>query len=273
MKKITFWTLVLALFTPALINSSLMAAETTPPTGKSITNSIGMKFMLIPAGSFMMGSLPDEFERDQGEETAHKVTIKKPFYMQTTEVTQGQWKRLMQDNPSGFESCGDDCPVEKVTWHDAQEFIRWLNALEGTGKYRLPTEAEWEYACRAGTTTPFYSGYCISADQANYNGNHLFRGCPEGKNRQSTVRVGRFPPNGWGLYDMHGNVLEWCQDRYGTYPARHLTDPKGPSTGGFRVLRGGSWLSRPSRVRSACRMGQYPSARQDHIGFRVARDF
>jgi formylglycine-generating enzyme required for sulfatase activity len=273
MKKITFWTLVLSLFTPSLINSSLMAAETTPHTGKSITNSLGMKFMLIPAGSFMMGSLPDEPERLQGEEANHKVTIKKPFYMQTTEVTQAHWKRVMQDNPSAFKDCGDNCPVQKVTWHDAQAFIRWLNTLEGTDKYRLPTEAEWEYACRAGTTTPFYTGHCISADQANYNGNYPFRGCPAGKRRKSIVRVEKFPPNGWGLYDMHGNVSEWCQDWYGEYSVDHVTDPEGPSSGTYRVFRGGSWLSRAGYSRSACRMGHYPSTREDHIGFRVGRDF
>ena len=273
MKKLILWTLVFTSFALLLINASLIATETTPPTGKSITNSLDMKFMLIPAGSFMMGSPPDEYERDYREEKPHKVMISKPFYLQTTEVTQGQWRRVMQYNPSAFKDCGENCPVQRVTWHDAQEFIGRLNMLEGTDKYRLPTEAEWEFACRAGTTTPFFTGLCISTDQANYNGNDPFRGCPKGKNRKSTVRVAKFPPNGWGLYDMHGNVWEWCQDWYGEYSAYNVTDPKGPSSGTYRVLRGGSWLSRAGYSRSACRMGHYPSTREDHIGFRVARDF
>jgi formylglycine-generating enzyme required for sulfatase activity len=273
MKKLTLWTLVFSSFVLFLINASLTATETTPPTEKSITNSLDMKFMLIPAGSFMMGSMPDEPERDYGEEKPHKVTITKPFYLQATEVTQGQWQRLMQDNPSAFQYCGEKCPVEKVTWHDAEEFIRRLNMLEGTDKYRLPTEAEWEFACRAGTTTPFSTGLCISTDQANYNGNDPFRGCPKGKNRKGIVRVAKFPPNGWGLYDMHGNVWEWCEDWYGGYSADNVTNPKGPSSGTYRVLRGGSFLNRCEWLRSACRRWHYPGTRAEHIGFRVAKDF
>jgi len=272
MKKITFWMLFFSFSTLLAINHSLMAAETTPSTGKSFTNSLGMKFILIPAGSFTMGSQPDEPERDQ-EELPHKVTIKKPFYMQTTEVTQAQYERVMQRNPSAFKYCGEECPVQNVTWHDAQEFIRRLGQLDGSGKYRLPTEAEWEYACRAGTTTPFNTGLCISTDQANFNGNYPFRGCPSGKYKESVVRVGKFQPNHWGLHDMHGNVWEWCQDVYESYPNRHVTDPKGPASGTYRVLRGGSWLSHCCWLRSASRRYHYPSTRAEHIGFRVVREF
>ena len=164
-----------------------MAAE------KEFINSIGMKFVLIPAGTFTMGSPSNEPSR-WSYETQHQVTISRPFHMQTTVVTQGQWKRVMGSNPSHFNNCGDDCPVEQVSWDDVQEFIRKLNRQEGTDKYRLPTEAEWEYAARAGTTTPFYTGNCLSTEQANYNGNYPLSGCPKGENQTKTVRVGAFLP-------------------------------------------------------------------------------
>ena len=181
----------------------------------------------------------------------------------------------MGNNPSYFK--GNDLPVEEVSWNDAKEFIRKLNRKEGTDKYRLPTEAEWEYACRAGTTTPFSTGDCISTDQANYNGNYPGSGCSKGVYREKTVAVGSFAPNAWGIYDMHGNVWEWCDDWYGDYPASHATDPKGPSSGSVRVLRGGSWFIYASNIRSAYRYGDNPDFRSypgrwiSDIGFRIAR--
>jgi formylglycine-generating enzyme required for sulfatase activity len=199
-----------------------------PSPQKVIKNGIGMKFMLISAGKFVMGSPPDEPRRDD-DEKQHEVVLSKPFYLQTTEVSQGQWKEVMgdiMDNPSYFEECGDDCPVESVSWDMAQEFIGKLNQMEGTNKYRLPTEAEWEYACRAETKTPFYTGECISTDQANYNGNYPAKNCPKEEYRKKTVKVGSFQPNAWGLYDMHGNVWEWCQDWYGDYPSKSVPDPR-----------------------------------------------
>jgi len=238
----------------------------------SITNSIGMTFMYIPSGTFMIGSPPNEPNRDN-DESQHRVTISKPFYIQTTEVSQGQWRRVMGDNPSHFKNCGDDCPVENVTWKDVQEFIRKLNQMEGIDRYRLPTEAEWEYACRAGTTTPFYTGTCISTEQANYDGNYPMPGCPRGEDRKKTFRVGSFQPNSWGLYDMHGNVWEWCQDWYGDYPTGQVTDPKGPSSGDSRVIRGGSWGGNAGGCRSTNRDGDDPDFRFSRLGIRVARDF
>ena len=179
----------------------------------------------------MRGSPENEPDRSRNE-TQYKIKISKPFYMQTTEVTQGQWKKVMGNNPSGFKDCGDDCPVEQVSWNDAQEFIKKLNQMEGTNKYRLPTEAEWEYAARAGTTTPFYTGNCLSTDQANYNGNYPLTGCPKGQFREKTMRVGSFEPNAWGLYDMYGNVWEWCQDWFDDYTWRE------PPVGPFRPFIG-----------------------------------
>jgi formylglycine-generating enzyme required for sulfatase activity len=177
----------------------------------------------------------------------------------------------MGDNPSHFKDCGDDCPVESVSWYDAQEFISKLNQMEGTNKYRLPTEAEWEYACRVETKTPFFTGDCISTDQANYNDNYPAINCPKVKYRAKTVKVGSFQPNAWGLYDMHGNVREWVQDWYGGYPSNSVHDPKGPDKGKGRVLRGGSWSYFAGYLRSAYRFRSLPVIRF-YDGFRVARD-
>jgi formylglycine-generating enzyme required for sulfatase activity len=270
-------------------------SPSTENSSKRITNSIGMEFVLIPAGSFLMGSPSNEPGREN-DETQHQVTIGKAFYLQTTEVTQRQWKSIMGNNPSYFSNCGDDCPVEQVSWNDAQEFIRKLNQKEGSNKYRLPTEAEWEYGARAGTTTPFYTGNCISTDQANYDGSNKLSGCSKGEYRQKTVRVKSFDPNAFGLYDMDGNVWEWCQDRYGDYPSGLVTDPPGPASGQFRVLRGGSYGEGARRLRSAFRLYDRPNYRGgsfsydpkfvpsavrfkgtfvglDDIGFRVAREY
>ena len=177
-----------------------------------------------------MGSPPDEPGRFDSE-TQHRVTLTRDFFMGTTEVTQGQWKAVMGNNPSHFDECGDDCPVEKVSWDDVQEFIKKLSRMDGR-EYRLPTEAEWEYAARAGTTTPFTYGRCLSTDQANYDGNYPLSGCDKGEYRKRTIPVGSLDaPNAWGLHDMHGNVWEWCQDWYGNYPSGSVTDPTGPSSG------------------------------------------
>ncbi|HPX10981.1 MAG TPA: formylglycine-generating enzyme family protein, partial [Syntrophales bacterium] len=172
---------------------------------KTFTNSIGMTFVLIPPGIFVMGSPPTEPQRFD-DEVQHRVELTKPFYMQRTAVTQGQWKAVMKGNPSHFNGCGDSFPVEQISWEDCRRFIEKLNRREETDRYRLPTEAEWEYACRAGTASPFNTGDCLSTDQANYNGNYPYRGCRGGKYRHCTVSVASFPPNAWGLYDTHGNV-------------------------------------------------------------------
>ncbi len=244
---------------------SLFAEEKKP-----ITNSIGMKFVYIPPGTFMMGSPENEPGRNK-DETLHIVTLTKGFYMQTTEVTQGQWKIIMGNNPSEFKNCGDNCPVEQVSWNDTQVFIQKLNQKEGTNRYRLPTEAEWEYTARAGTTTPFAFGACLSTDQANHDGDPL-EGCSKGTYRAKTVSVGSFSPNAWGLYDMQGNVYELCQDWYDKdYPSGSVTDPSGSSSGLSRVLRGGSWGHDARRCRSAIRSYYLPGYGSNFIGFRLVR--
>jgi formylglycine-generating enzyme required for sulfatase activity len=224
------------------------------------TNSIGMKFVLIQAGEFTMGS-PENEEDHQGDETQHKVKMTRPFYMQTTEVTQAQWKAVMENNPSRFK--GDDLPVEMVSWDDAQEFIKKLSAKESV-KYRLPTEAEWEYACRAGSTTRF----CFGDDESKLGEYAWYNKNSENK----THPVGTKKPNGWGLYDMHGNVWEWCQDWYNEnyYKTSPPEDPQGPASSEYRVLRGGCWLLDDDSCRSADRWFG-PSVHGGYIGFRAAR--
>ena len=238
------------------------------PAVKTFTNSIGMKFVYIPPGTFLMGSSSDEPKRNW-DETQHQVTFTKGFFMQTTEVTQGQWREITGENLSFFRKCGDECPVEMITWDEARQFIRLLNRHEKTDKYRLPTEAEWEYACRAGTTTAFSFGKCLDTEQANFSGFPM-PGCAKGEYRETTVPVGSFPPNAFGLYDMHGNVAELCEDWYGYYPEEPVTDPKGPPMSDFRISRGGGWSLTAEWCRCAHRSKVSPMATNKNIGFRVA---
>ena len=230
-------------------------------TPRRITNSIGMEFVLIPAGSFDMGSN----NGDSDEKPVHRVTISKPFYMQTTEMTQGQWQRVMGDNPSYYSSCGSNCPVEQVSWNDVQEFIRKLNAMEGGNKYRLPTEAQWEYAARAGSATAYYFG-----NGSNQLGQYAWYGSNSGR---KTHPVAGKKPNRWGLYDMHGDVWEWCSDWYGEnyYSSSPTKDPQGPSSGDKRVLRGGCCYDIAGRLRSAIRLRVNPDSRINYFGFRLTR--
>ena len=231
------------------------------------------EMVLINAGTFIMGSPEDEPERED-DETPHQVTVR-AFYMGKHPVTQADYQEIMGMNPSHFK--GDDLPVEQVSWFDAVEYCNRVSQREGlTPAYtvkgtevewnrnadgcRLPTEAEWEYACRAGTTTPYYSG--TSVDNAGwYSGN-----CGS-----QTHPVGEKQGNVWGLYDMHGNVLEWCWDWYGAYSGSAQSDPEGAQMGYFRVQRGGSWHNDAQYLCSADRYRNSPSAQNCYIGFRVAR--
>jgi len=245
----------------------------------AFTNSVGMKLVYLKPGSFQMGSPAREKERSDDEGPIHEVRIARGFYMGAHEVTQAQFEAVMGDNPASFSFIrgAEKHPVEQVSWNDATEFCRRLSAREGC-TYRLPTEAEWEYACRAGTTTPFSFGQTLSTEQANYNGNHVYGQGRKGDNRKSTMPVGSFPPNGWGLYEMHGSVWEWCGDWYrsDTYQHAPHADPKGPeqppgnaNSRPARLLRGGSWRSTPGMSRSAYRGWSYPAYQNDNLGFRV----
>ena len=260
------WFLVLEAFSGvAHAVPELLVASRQPE--RAFTNNLGMKFVYIKPGSFLMGSPSGEAGRNDDEQQ-HRVTLTQGFYLQTTEVTQGQWQRVMGENPSKFNKCGSDCPVEQVSWNDVQMFIQKLNRMEGKVAYRLPTEAEWEYAARAGTGTAFSWGNEVSCAKANYGKGYVLE-C-KGKNPDRTTKVASFPPNLWGLYDMHGNVWEWCQDRYGGYPSGPVTNPGGASSGAFRVLRGGGWRYFAWICRSANRHGSTPGSRFDSVGFRLA---
>jgi formylglycine-generating enzyme required for sulfatase activity len=235
---------------------------------QTYTNSIGMKFVLIPAGTFIMGSPPSENGR-YNNEGQHTVTLTRSFYIQITEVTQDQWKDVMGDNPSCFRKCVDECPVECVSHGDAQLFIKMLNKKEGTDRYRLPYEAEWEYACRAGSKTAF-ANCDISEINSDKDRSLDAMGWYYGNSGEKTHPVALKKPNSWGLYDMHGNVWEWCLDWYEKYPSEHIIDPKGPPSGSSRVFRGGSWINLARNCRSASRHRRYPDSRFNYIGFRLA---
>jgi len=236
--------------------------------GDVVANSIGMKLVYISSGEFVMGSPANEQGRHSDEGPQHKVKISMGFWMGVTEVTQKQYQAVMGTNPSFFK--GDNLPVSGLNWNDAVEFCRKLSQKEG-GTYRLPTEAEWEYSCRAGTTTPFYFGETISTDQANYDGNYAYGNGRKGVVRRELTPVGSFQANAFGLYDMHGNVFEWCQDRFGKsyYSNSPEVDPQGPSFGEYRVIRGGSWSTEPWFCRSAMRFADRPDERRLGGGLRV----
>ena len=262
---------MISCFIVMLMAVSVALAADKPDDHKFIKNSLGMVFVLIPAGEFMMGSPPEEPQGDKKMETYHRVTISTPFYLQATEVTQGQWQAVMGYNPSFFRDCGESCPVEQVSWNEVQEFIRRLNQIEGAGKYRLPTEGEWEYAARAGTTTAFNTGPCLTTEQANYNGQFPLSRCPAGEYRARTTRVGSFLPNDWGLYDMHGNVSEWVHDWNGKYPSGQISNPTGPPSGTTRIFRGGDWSHDAWICRAASRLAGMPGGGDNYLGLRLLR--
>ena len=224
------------------------------------TNSIGMEFVPIPAGTFQMGCSSEAEKCDAGETPRHEVTISKPFYLGKHEVTQAQWEAVMGNNPSHYK--GANRPVELVSWDDVQEFIRRLNAKEGHTRYRLPTEAEWEYAARAGSTT----AYSFGNDKSQLERYAWY----DANSGRQTHPVGEKEANKWGLHDMHGNVWEWVQDWEGGYSAGAVTDPQGPGAGEYRVLRGGSRYYDARECRSAYRGRNGPDVRSSNGGFRLA---
>jgi formylglycine-generating enzyme required for sulfatase activity len=224
-----------------------LSTSTTTIDETYVSNSLGMTFRLIPAGTFIMGSPSDELGR-AGDETQYTVTISEPYYMQTTEVTQGQWQAVMGSNPSGFDSCGLNCPLENVSWNDCQTFIATLNAM-GEGSYTLPTEAQWEYAARAGSNKAFANGIITNTLTADPNLNLM--GWYSGNSNSATHGIAQKLANAWGLYDVHGNVWEWCKDWYDTYPTTSVTDPQGAVSGSYHVARGGSWYNKAQWVRLA----------------------
>ena len=233
----------------------------------------GMSLIELPPGRFTMGSADTEAGRND-DETLHDVEITRSFLMGQHEVTQQEWRTVMGTSPSRFGTCGPRCPVENVTFDDVQQFLAKLNARAEALRYRLPTEAEWEYACRASTTGPFSTGENLTTAQANYNGRQPYGASPAGEFRQKTAPVGTFPLNPWGLADMHGNVWEWTSDWYGRYGESAVAniDPHGPSAGEKRVIRGGSWFFDANSARCALRYTHAPRDKGFSLGFRVAAD-
>jgi formylglycine-generating enzyme required for sulfatase activity len=233
-----------------------------------------MKFVVVPPGQFPMGS--PETEADRGaDETQHRVEITRPFYLGVYQVTQEEYQKVMGTNPSNFKH-DKRLPVDQVSWEEAVEFCRKLSGLAEERKrgrsYRLPTEAEWEYSCREGglSLTPFHYGTSLSSTQANFNGQHPYGGAPAGNYLQKTTPVGSYKPNKLGLFDMHGNVFEWCSDWYDEnyYNSSPRQDPRGPQNGNHRVLRGGAWGGWGQGCRAAFRVFCGPND-PNRIGFRV----
>ncbi len=228
----------------------------------TLPGGVQMAFSFVPPGTFLMGGTVNDWEKP-----VHKVTLTKGFFLGVHPVTQAQWQAVMGSRPSHFKKAKR--PVEQVSWEDSQEFCKKVMAELKGGRVELPTEAEWEWACRAGTTSEYHFGDVLNTDLANYNGQSSWNGSPMGKNRKATKNVGLYPSNPWGLYDMHGNVWEWCSDWYGEYSAGDQTDPQGRSNGQYRVLRGGSWNDFPEYCRAAVRYWSEPAGRFINFGFRV----
>jgi formylglycine-generating enzyme required for sulfatase activity len=263
---------------------------------QQLAEAVALTLVQIPAGKFLMGSPKGELSRSDDEGPQHQVTLGS-FLMAQTPITQAQWRAVAAWQPQGGERWGrqlkpapsrfqgeqarllegesntDQRPVERVSWFDAIEFCSRLSQRTGR-TYSLPSEAQWEYACRAGSTTPFHFGETISPELANYNGNHSYANGPQGTYRQQTIEVGSFPANAWGLYDMYGNVWEWCADRW------HRSYKGAPTDGSawldlkaeediWRLLRGGSWGLNPGYCRSAFRFNSHPDYLRINVGFRV----
>lgn len=237
------------------------------PQTVELPGGVPLELEYIPSGTFWMGS-PQKEKRRARDETRHKVTISSGFYLGKYPVTQAQWQAVMGKNPSHFK--GELLPVETVSWDDAVSFCKTL-CRKTKLDYRLPTEAEWEYACRAGTTDPFHFGTELNGIQANCDGKIPYGTTSRGACLQKTSPVGTYPPNRWGLFDMHGNVRDWVADWYGKYPNEPLTDPVGVPSGKFPVMRGGSWGDQGENCRAASRLWYNSQNIGDYLGgFRIA---
>ncbi len=235
-----------------------------PSPGSEFINGVGMDMVWCQPGTFQMGSPLDEFGRYE-HELPHQVTLSKGYWIGRYAVTQDQWVALVGENPSRFKDGSSSAPVERVNWEEAADFCKRLSERERQRKsvpdgweYRLPSGAQWEYACRAGTDSPYSHGDSLDPDLANYD-----------STRGQTAEVGSYPANPWGIYDMHGNVWEWCQDWNGDYPMGPVTDPRGAGHGRERIARGGAWFSPARDCRSAARMPLPPTQSFDFLGLRV----
>jgi formylglycine-generating enzyme required for sulfatase activity len=253
--------------------------DDAPQQAKVVDTSVGIRLVLIRPGSFEMGAFENEPGSRANEYPRHPVVVSDGFYLGMHPVTQAQYRLVTGTNPSHFDPAaggGPDHPVERVSWEDAVAFCRLLSARpeeRAAGRaYRLPTEAEWEYACRAGETAAFTFGRKLSPAQANVGGAYRPDGTPAPPAVGRTTPVGAYPANNYGLFDVHGNVWEWVDDWYdeAAYATATLRDPKGPAAGEFKVVRGGCWRSQPASCRAAYRNALVPNNRDPYTGFRVA---
>lgn len=258
----------------ALIQAKPFSKHTKSPLTSNkleqIKTKTGIDFIKVEPGCFIMGSPLTEVERVDGEKQ-HKVCLTQPFLLGKYEITQGQWEAVMGNNPAHFKQCGSRCPIESISGEDIEAFIKIIRIKTGL-QFRLPSEAEWEYAARAGTTTPFSFGENISTSQVNYDGDHPYIGKASGRDRKSPLAVGSLPANPWGFHDMHGNVWEFVGDWYSLdYYKNSLRDnPKGPDKGSFHVRRGGSWRFGARFCRSAYRGRFRQNSISTLMGFRLA---
>jgi formylglycine-generating enzyme required for sulfatase activity len=253
-----------------LVVMALVSAVTRAPGDKPARwreRTTGIEFVLVQPQSFEMGT-PEDVPGREPQEVRHRVQLTRAYYLGQYEVTQGQWRTLMDSNPSHFPGC-DRCPVERVNYFEVEEFIRRLNARSGPG-FRLPTEAEWELACRAGGSGPFGHSSALDSRDANIDGTYPYA-APIGPSRGRTTAVGQFAPNPWGLFDMAGNVWEWVQDRHCPYAEGPAVDPVGACASPYRVIRGGSWKFDGNSARCGLRYTHRPQDRGFSLGFRLAR--
>lgn len=251
----------------AAVTGTCTASPATPPE-RWTESTTGMAFVRVPAGRFTMGS-PVSEPGHQGDETLHVVEVRSAFYLGVHEVTRAQWSAVTRRSPAPSLAEGA-LPVVNVTWIEIQEFLDRLSRTAGR-RVRLPTEAEWEYACRAGSTAAYATGPTLSTAAANYNGTFPLPGQSPGVNRGAVTPVGTFAPNRWGLADMHGNVWEWTADAYCPYSG-DAHDPQPSCMGPLKVIRGGSWRFNADSARCALRYTHRPQDRGDSLGFRVAAD-
>lgn len=234
----------------------------------------GLMFLFLPPGRFLMGSPPSEPGRGS-DEPQHPVVLSRGFWMGQMEVTRAQWQRVMgprerhPEKPNPFAQDDPRFPVVSISYHDARRFLRRLERWAPGQRFRLPTEAEWEYACRAGTPTAFHVGDQVGADQANLDFRFPSTAGAMVPSFERPAPVGSYPPNAWGLFDLHGNVWEWTSDWYGPYPTHEVQDPRGPAQGTQKVIRGGSWAFSAASARSACRYQHPPGDWGHSVGFRV----
>ncbi len=269
------WLKALWRWLPTICAAVIVLHQVVPECARAeaVVNTLGMAFVRIPAGMFVMGSPLEEVSRGVSE-VQHPVTISKPFYLQTTEVTVDQWRAVMGTRWFGRKRGSGDMPVVKVSWHDCVRFMDRLGQMTGD-RYALPTEAQWEYAARAGSQSAYFWGSQIQCDDAMVANNPMKYDACVDANRSAGLKVGQpapvksYPPNPWGLFDMHGNVWEWCQDRFAHYPRTAVVDPFETEAGKDRVRRGGSWFGPGYSARSANRAYAHPMSRLQNTGFRL----